>query len=139
MNKYRESSSNLPAIVQMEIRNSEDLPFARRRVGILAAKLGFTSTQQVQISTAVSEIVRNVLLYAKKGHLQARWTSKGMLIHVTDEGPGIPVETLGKLEAGTYKSKTGLGRGIIGAKKLMDRFTLMSVGSGTQIFMEKHL
>jgi serine/threonine-protein kinase RsbT len=127
------------SVVKLPIKTADDLYVARRSVGELAAEIGFSSTIQVQICTAVSEIVRNVLHYADEGGIQARQAQSGIAIEIWDTGPGIPLEIVAAIEAGTYKSKTGMGKGINGAKRLMDKFRIVSLGRGTQVFMEKNL
>ena len=123
----------------LPIRTSADLATARFAVQKMSSDLGFTVTAQVQITTAVSEIVRNVLNYAGEGGINARRTARGGIrIEVWDNGPGIAMETLQLIENGAYKSKTGLGKGLSGSKALMDDFAVISFPGNTQIIMEKN-
>ncbi|MCB1281835.1 MAG: ATP-binding protein [Salinibacterium sp.] len=126
---------------ELAIKSSADLATARMAVQKMASDIGFSLTATVQITTAVSEIVRNVLNYAGgSGGISARKIARGGIrIEVWDNGPGIPMDVLQEVEAGTYKSRTGLGKGISGSKKLMDDFAVISFPGNTQIIMEKYL
>lgn len=123
----------------MELLEAADLSVARNRVQALARSAGFNTTAVVQIVTAVSEVLRNALMYAGGGRLSARATSRGIRIEVFDEGPGIPMDVQQAIEDGIYQSKTGLGKGISGSRRLMDHFSLMSFPGSTQVLMEKSL
>jgi anti-sigma regulatory factor (Ser/Thr protein kinase) len=116
-----------------------DLVAARTKLQALARSIGFSSLAQVQIVTAASEILRNAVMYAGEGTVHARPSPRGIRIEVFDRGPGISLAVLAELNAGTYASPTGMGKGIAGSRKLMDRFSLMSTPGNTQILMEKHL
>jgi serine/threonine-protein kinase RsbT len=121
----------------MDIVDRNDLVRARKLTMQLLRDLGFGRLAQVQVATAVSEIVRNVIMYAEQGTLSARATATGVQIEIWDEGPGIPLNVLQEIEDGTYKSSTGLGKGISGARILMDRFSIMSFAGRTQVLMGK--
>jgi signal transduction histidine kinase/CheY-like chemotaxis protein len=59
-----------------------------------------------------------------------------LLISVRDSGRGIP--NLEEILGGKYVSKTGMGLGIIGAKRLLDHFQIESNKStGTVVFLGK--
>jgi len=126
-------------VVRVTIVAPEDLYVARSEAMKFAEKLGFRSLARLHIATAVSEIVRNVILYAQTGLLVMRASRRGMNIEVSDNGPGIPLENLAAIENGTYKSETGLGKGIHGCRGIMDRMDILTAPGSTQVFMEKHL
>lgn len=124
----------------MPIQTPNDLMPIRVAVHELATSIGFRSTETIQITTAVSEIVRNVLAYGQKpGGITASPIPSGLKVHVWDPGPGIPLDRLAQIEEGTYRSSTGLGKGISGARKLMTRFRILTSGKGTLVFMERDL
>lgn len=123
----------------VSVRSLADLLAARNAVRKLAEDVGFSTTLQVKLTTAVSEIVRNVLNYAGNGGCVARKTINGIRVEVWDTGPGIPLETIQAIEQGVYVSTTGMGKGIAGSKRLMDTFTILSSPGNTQVIMELHL
>lgn len=127
-------------ILTVAIRHEYDIVAARQRARQIAAQLGFEPRDQARISTAVSEIARNAFNYAGGGKVE--FTLEGnsppqvLLIQISDEGPGIP--HLAQVLAGQYKSSTGMGLGITGARRLMDRFEIESApGAGTRVQLRK--
>jgi signal transduction histidine kinase/CheY-like chemotaxis protein len=120
------------------IRAEEDVVEARRQARELAARLGLDPNDQIRVATAVSEIARNAFHYAGGGAVEFGFdpeTSR-FEIRVTDTGPGIA--DLKKILGGSYQSKTGMGMGIIGAKRLMDDFSIESQpGLGTVVTLVK--
>lgn len=108
----------------------------------IAGRLGFSGTDQVRITTAVSEVVRNIYEYAGTGEitfsLVERGRKSGLRIVARDRGPGMP--RLQEVLSGRYVSPTGLGVGILGARALMDDFEIESApGEGTTVRMLKWL
>jgi serine/threonine-protein kinase RsbT len=125
---------------RVPIRQSGDIITARQQGRALAAQLGFSSTDQTLIATAISEVARNILLYARKGEIILcpvhNEKNCGILIVAHDEGPGIPDVNLA-LQNG-YSTSNSLGLGLPGTKRIMDEFTIVSeVGKGTTITMKK--
>src|SRR5262249_42305062 len=118
----------------------EDVVLARQRARQVAAALGFDRQDQTRIATAVSEIARNAFRYARDGKVEFRLEGvtqpQGLSIEVRDHGPGVG--DLAAVLEGRYRSQTGMGVGIVGARRLMDRFTIESVpGRGTTVAMHK--
>ena len=113
----------------------------RQRARQIAALLEFDAHEQTRISTAVSEIARNAFLYAQGGRAQffiEGAAPEQFIIRISDRGPGIP--NLPAILAGHYQSATGLGVGLLGARRLMDAFRADSVpGHGTTIELGKAL
>jgi signal transduction histidine kinase/CheY-like chemotaxis protein len=127
----------------LAIRNEEDVVEARRQARDIAARLGFDPNDQTRLATAVSEVARNAFTYAGGGTAEFLIHSEGSQggayeVRIMDTGPGIT--DLKKILGGTYRSKTGMGLGIIGAKRLMDEFRIDSApGKGTTVTMIKKL
>lgn len=122
------------------IRLDGDIVAARQHARQLAAQLGFSSSDQVLIATAISEIARNIIQYAGHGAVSFRVVSqgrrRGLLIVARDEGPGI-ADLTQALQDG-YSTSKGLGLGLPGAHRLMDEFDIASdVGRGTTVKMTK--
>ncbi len=115
---------------------------ARSSVRRISKAVGFGHTDQIKIATAVSELARNIYKYAGKGTITITATTgtprPAIRIVAQDEGPGIA--NLDQVLAGHYRSKTGLGLGIVGCRNLMDEFQIAApVGSGTLVTMTKYL
>jgi anti-sigma regulatory factor (Ser/Thr protein kinase) len=126
--------------VWVPIASDRDIVAARQLGRRLAGQLGCSSSDQVLIATAISEIARNVVQYAAPGEVSFRVVTsgqrKGLAMTVRDAGPGIP-DVARALEDGFSTSK-GLGLGLGGARRLMDEFSLDSeIGRGTTITMIK--
>lgn len=124
----------------MQMRSDVDVLKARKYGKELAASLQFSNSERTIIATAISEIARNTVLYAKSGcmHLKLirNGTRRGLLIIAEDEGPGIPDLRLAMQDG--YTTSRGLGIGLPGAKRLMDEFDIVSeVGKGTTVTMKK--
>src|SRR5208282_2166475 len=113
-------------ILTLAIACERDTVAARQRARQIARLLGFEAQDQTRISTAVSEIARNAFNYAGGGRveymIEGRVAPQLFLIKVTDSGTGIR-DLMSVLE-GTYQSQTGMGLGIVGARRLMDQFQI---------------
>jgi signal transduction histidine kinase len=126
------------------VRREADIIKVRDRVRRLARELGFDSTTQIKITTAVSEVTRNIYEYAKQGAitlaLVERGPDMGLQITARDDGPGIDEATLKSILRGSYQSASGLGVGLAGTRKLMDEFDLKTgEGQGTRVMVIKWL
>ena len=131
-----------PSILSVAIQFEHDTVTARQRARQIARLLGFDAQDQTRISTAVSEIARNAFNYGGGGRveylLEGRTAPQLFIIRITDNGPGIL--NLDEILEGRYQSKTGMGLGIIGARRLMDQFEIDSVPrQGTTILLKKLL
>jgi signal transduction histidine kinase/CheY-like chemotaxis protein len=129
------------SLITVRVHHEQDVVLARQRARQVAALLQFDTQDQVRIATAVSEIARNAYLYAKGGRVEFTLTdtpARKLQITIADKGPGI--EDLQRILDGRYSSRTGMGLGIVGARRLMDEFELTSSKeSGTQVVLAKHL
>jgi signal transduction histidine kinase/CheY-like chemotaxis protein len=129
-------------LLQVVIAAETDIVQVRSRTRRLAELMGFDLQDQTRITTAVSEIARNAYEYARGGLISFRLTGetryKNFEIFVRDRGPGIA--DLDAVLSGTRKSPTGMGVGLIGARRLMDDFEIVSQpGEGTIVRMGKAL
>ena len=120
------------------VRREADIVKVRDRVRRLAREMGFDSTTQIKITTAVSEVTRNIYEYAKSGAIMLALAERGpdFGLHVTarDDGPGIDEATLRSIMRGHYQSASGLGVGLSGTRKLMDEFDIQTqLGEGTRV------
>ena len=128
-------------LFHLAIADEQDVVAARQRARQTAGLLGFDTTDQARLATAVSEIARNAFLYAGGGRvtfeIEGTRAPQVLTIRVSDTGGGIP--NLQDILSGRYTSSTGLGLGIIGARRLMDVFEATSSRTGTTISMKKLL
>ena len=129
-------------ILTVAIRAEDDVVTARQRARQTARLLGFDRQDQTRVATAVSEITRNAFAYAEGGQVEflvdEKTTPPLFLTRITDHGPGI--ENVRQVLAGQYRSSTGMGMGIIGAKRLMDLFQIeSSPARGTTVLMGKYV
>lgn len=124
--------------IRLTIRDDGNILTARLKAKNMAQKIGFNHIDQTRISTAVSEIARNVVQHADHGEMVIRHVEdpEGIEVTVVDKGPGI--EDVERALRGGYSTKNCLGLGLSGAKRLMDEFSIETeVGKGTKIVMKK--
>lgn len=135
------TKEELLAPARLPINTSSDVVTARRRGLEMARQLGFATPEATKIAVVISELARNILLYAKTGTITltvGTQESKWLKIVAQDRGPGIPDVDL--VLRGGYTTSNGLGVGISGSKKIMDEFEIQSVvGAGTMITALKRL
>ena len=132
----------------MEYRSSVDIYtewdiVAARQLGRNEAKKsGFGTVDQARITTAISELARNIYLYAGKGKIEIKRLSEndlyGITIIASDDGPGIP--DMRKVMEDGFSTSGGLGAGMPGVRRLMDEFKVdTELGVGTTITTTKWL
>ena len=126
--------------VRVAIEREADIVLARQAGRQLAASLGFSSTDQTLIATAISEVARNIVVYAQHGEIVVTEAAEagriGIQVVATDTGPGIDNKDLAMRDG--YSTKNSLGLGLPGARRLMDDFHLESeIGRGTTVVMKK--
>ncbi|GLI83540.1 anti-sigma regulatory factor [Rossellomorea marisflavi] len=126
----------------VKITNEWDIVAARQLGRNVAKELGFGTVDQARITTAISELARNIYLYAGTGQICIEKLldagKKGVRIIALDEGPGIT--DIRKVMEDGYSTSGGLGAGLPGVKRLMDEFNVDSVpGEGTDIRATKWL
>jgi serine/threonine-protein kinase RsbT len=125
---------------RIEISHESDIVVARREGRELASPLGFTGGELAVIATAISEVARNIVVYAKRGEVVLELVEangrKGIRVVAVDKGQGIPDLSLAMRDG--YSTSRGLGLGLPGCKRLMDEFAIVSeVGKGTTVTMTK--
>ncbi|MBN1993171.1 MAG: anti-sigma regulatory factor [Anaerolineae bacterium] len=127
--------------VRLPINNLINVVTSRRQGMEMAKKLGFSLPEATKIAVVISELARNITMYAESGIITLipyNGERKGMKIIAQDKGPGI--EDVNRVLAGGYTTSKGLGMGISGSKKIMDEFEIQTViGGGTTIKAAKWL
>ncbi|MDQ0273204.1 anti-sigma regulatory factor [Cytobacillus purgationiresistens] len=126
----------------VKILNEWDIVSARQLGRNVAKELGFGTVDQARITTAISELARNIFLYAGQGQICIEKMYKngkvGLRIISLDKGPGI--NDLRQVMEDGYSTSGGLGAGLPGVKRLMDEFMIDSnPGDGTDIQATKWL
>jgi serine/threonine-protein kinase RsbT len=122
------------------VNTEQDVIVARQECRSLAQRLGFSPVDQARITTAVSELARNIVVYGVRGSVTLvellDGDRKGLQIAFDDEGPGIAdVDTA--MQQG-FTSGKGLGAGLPGSQRLMDEFVLRTApGEGVHITVRK--
>jgi signal transduction histidine kinase len=124
-------------LLRMPLQRQQDVVLCRQRARVIAEALGVEGLEQVRVATAVSEIARNAVEYAGGGtaEFELELSPPKIRITIRDQGQGIP--QLEEILAGRYVSPTGLGRGIIGARLLMDGMEIDATPKGTVVELEK--
>jgi len=125
---------------ELNIDTEFDIVKARQSVRQYAKDAGMGIVDQTRITTAVSELFRNMYMYAGGGIVRIQ---KGMyeghqalVITCMDNGPGISDLALAMQDG--YTSGQGMGYGLPGAKRLVDDFELQSEpGMGTSVRVVK--
>jgi serine/threonine-protein kinase RsbT len=128
--------------ILVAIRSDADIVSARQQGRSLAAALGFSATDATLIATAISELARNILMYAGQGEVMMHSVEashrKGMVIRARDSGPGI--RCIEDVLRDGYSTSGGLGLGLPGVKRLMDEFAIESaLRRGTTVTVKKWL
>ncbi|HEX2552691.1 MAG TPA: ATP-binding protein [Microvirga sp.] len=127
-------------ILTVAMRDEADVVVARQRARRIAELLGFDKQDQIRIGTAVSEIARNAVNYGGGGRVEFRVEDDAapqiFSIRISDTGPGVA--DLDAVMEGSYRSPSGMGLGIVGARRLMDVFDIRSsADAGTVVMLGK--
>lgn len=120
----------------VKIQTEWDIVAARQLGRNVAKELGFGTVDQARITTAISELARNIFIYADKGQVCIEKIYEnghaGLRIVAVDNGPGIRDIRLA-MEDG-YSTSGGLGAGLPGVRRLMDEFHIVSTQeTGTEV------
>ena len=126
--------------ISIAITSDSDIVTARKRGREMASRLGFTSTDSILIATAISELARNILLYAHQGEIGVTIIEaaarRGIRVIARDDGPGIP-DVERALQEG-FSTSRSLGMGLSGVRRLVDDFNIVSEpGRGTTVIVKK--
>lgn len=125
---------------RIPVNTDTDIVIARQKGRQMAAQLGFSSIDLTLVATAISELARNIVRYAKKGEITLKVVEegnrRGLSVIAQDEGPGIAnIEVA--IQTG-FSTSGSLGMGLPGVKLLMDEFEIVSkMGEGTTVAVTK--
>lgn len=126
--------------IQVPINSDQDIVAARQKGRSLAAALGFSSGDATLIATAISELARNIITYAKSGEIRLTVINgtarQGIQLVAHDQGPGIP-DVQQALRDG-FSTSGSLGLGLPGVMRLVDEFEIVSEENrGTTVTAKK--
>jgi serine/threonine-protein kinase RsbT len=130
----------LIAEIRVPVQSELDIVEARMRGRAIAIQLGLPASAATLVATAISELARNILLYARRGEIVLamieRGERRGLQVTARDDGPGIRDVTRA-LQDG-YSTSGRLGLGLPGVRRLMDEFEIRSgAGEGTTVTAKK--
>jgi serine/threonine-protein kinase RsbT len=126
--------------IRVAIKSDQDIVVARQRGRALAAEAGFSSGDATLIATAISELARNIVSYARKGEITLKIVHasirQGISIVASDSGPGI--RDIRQAMRDGFSTSGSLGLGLPGVRRLMDEFEITSEpGWGTIVTVKK--
>ena len=121
---------------ELKIDCEDDVVVVRRAVRTVAQETGFDAFATAAVTTAASELARNVWTHARRGvavvEAIANERREGVRMQFRDEGPGIA--DLDRALAGGYSTAKSLGLGLSGSKRLVDEFEIETTrGKGTVV------
>lgn len=134
---------NRPALAEetcVTVAADQDIVTARMRGRALTTQLGFPTATATLVATAISELARNILMYAGRGEIVIsaieQGERRGVAVVARDRGPGIP--DVPKAMQDGYSTSGRLGLGLPGVRRLMDDFQISSqAGEGTMVVAKK--
>ena len=126
--------------IRVAINSDQDIVLARQKGRALATEFGFSASDATLIATAISELARNIVSYARKGQITLtlinNTTHQGLSIIASDNGPGIP--DIRQAMRDGFSTSGSLGMGLPGVRRLMDEFEISSQsGRGTTVAVKK--
>jgi serine/threonine-protein kinase RsbT len=113
------------------IESERDISKARYAAQVICTRLGAGAFPLQRAVTVVSELSRNIASYAGRGRIELEGEHSALRVLALDSGPGIG--NLDEILAGQYHSKTGLGMGLLGVKRLATHFAIESSPRGTRV------
>jgi serine/threonine-protein kinase RsbT len=121
---------------RLTIATEGDIITARMEARRICDEMSVKSFETQKVTTVVSELARNIISYTSGGRMEIvpLDTARRIVISAVDEGPGIP--HLAKVMSGDYQSRTGLGRGLMGTKRLAVVFDVTTGSGGTRVVAE---
>ncbi len=129
-------SVNIDERHEMRIDTEDDIAIVRTKVRDMAKACRFDVFTSAAVTTAASELARNVWMHAGKGSAVVERitddTRSGVRVDFKDEGPGI--ENIERAMVGGYSTANSMGLGLSGSKRLVDEFSIDSaLGRGTRV------
>lgn len=129
-----------PRPIRIRVSAESDLTHCVLETGRISDAVGLDRVARQKLTTAVSELARNILKYAGTGEVMLSVLERdreiGVEVVVCDRGPGI--KDLEKALSDNYSTSGTLGLGLPGVKRMMDEFDIVSeTGKGTKVVICK--
>lgn len=126
--------------VELPVVTEGDVVTVRRRAQAIAHDRGLGTFAVAALTTAASELARNVITHGGGGTCTVEALSSdgkhGVRMVFRDRGPGIA--DVPRVLAGGYSTAKSLGLGLSGSKRLVDEFAIESaLGQGTVVTVIK--
>jgi serine/threonine-protein kinase RsbT len=121
----------------VSIAHERDISAARNLARVMCERMGAPSLAMQKVATIVSELARNIVTYTSGGSVElipSAVPRPRFVIRAVDKGPGI--SRIDDVLGGRFRSRTGIGKGILGTKRLADRFDVQTGPSGTRVEAE---
>ena len=115
------------------VRSESDMNATRTFAREICKLVGIVGYPAQKVVTAVSELARNIARYAGEGRVCFRIDAESSVIRIVAEDHGPGIRELDEILAGNYRSRTGLGRGLLGVKRLASRFEIETSPAGTRV------
>lgn len=143
--RFMNESTEINKFIQLDtclIKTEFDIVKTRQLVRFYAKQLQMGIVDQTRLTTAASELFRNMYQYAGGGKVLIEKGIYGgheaIIITCIDQGPGI--ENIEMAMKDGYTSGDGMGCGLPGAKRLVDDFFIESkLNKGTLVKIVKWL
>jgi serine/threonine-protein kinase RsbT len=124
---------------RMPIASDGDIVAARQRGRSFVLQLGFSSPEATLVATAISELARNIVLYAEQGEIVLKPLDRegrtGVMVIARDRGPGIPDVQQIAIRGDAGREPVGLG--LRGLSRLVDECEIVSHAGGTTVAFKK--
>ncbi|CAN7563915.1 anti-sigma regulatory factor [Phenylobacterium sp. LjRoot225] len=125
---------------RLRVDRDADVVTARQKGRELAVLAGISGSDLTVVATAISEIARNIVVYAKRGEIVLKIAQnghrRGVIVIASDQGPGIADIAMAMRDG--FSTGKSLGLGLPGARRLMDEFEIVSEpGNGVTVTMTK--
>jgi serine/threonine-protein kinase RsbT len=126
--------------IRLPVKSDVDIVLCRQKGREMAVQMGFPYSDGALIATAISELARNIVKYAKSGEITISpmeiGGETGIQVIARDRGPGIRNIDLAMQDG--YSTSGGLGLGLPGVRRLMDTFEILSTNTdGTTVTTTK--
>jgi serine/threonine-protein kinase RsbT len=125
---------------EIRIDKEADIVAVRQHVRELAKEYRFDQFAVAALTTAASELSRNVWVHAGRGMARIMVLRNGHRVGIelefVDHGPGIA--DLNRALLGGFSTANSLGLGLSGTKRLVDEFQIETEpGRGTTVLIRK--
>ena len=123
--------TDLQTLTRFRIRehdSAEVIAQAREEGRVLALQLGFPPPRALLVTTVITELARNIVMYARVGEIRVglytNGKRSGLSITALDEGPGIA--DLERAMLSGYSTSGNPGMGLPGVNRIADEFKIES-------------